>query len=280
MDSTLTPWQAILLALVQGVTEFLPISSSAHLILVPHVFGWPDQGLPFDIAVNTGTLLAVVVYFRHDLVRLARAGLASVGLGRIAGAADVEPGETKLAWAIVVGTIPVGICGLAFYDWIATAGRDPLIIAAASIGFGLLLWWADRLSGRERDLSRLTWRDVAVMGAFQALALIPGTSRSGITITAGLLLGFRRPEAARFSFLLAVPVGFLAAAKDLWDIVQAPPPSQDLLWMAVSLVVAAVSAYLVIGWLLDWLQRQNMTPFVVYRVALGLVIVGVWWSFV
>lgn len=284
----MTPLQAILLALVQGVTEFLPISSSAHLILVPYVFGWPDQGLPFDIAVNTGTLLAVVVYFRHDLVRLARAGLASVGLGsvglgsvglgRVVGAADVQPGDTKLAWAIVLGTIPVGACGLVFYDWISTAGRDPLIIAAASIGFGLLLWWADRLSGRERDLSRLTWRDVAVMGAFQALALIPGTSRSGITITAGLLLGFRRPEAARFSFLLAVPVGFLAAAKDLWDIVKTPPPSEALLWMAVSLVIAAVSAFFVIGWLLDWLQRQDMTPFVVYRVVLGLVILGVWWS--
>ena len=261
--------RAVLLALVQGVTEFLPISSSAHLILVPYLFAWPDQGLAFDIATNTGTLLAVIVYFRRDLLDLAR-GLLRPDGDRVEG---MPP--RRLLWALGIGTLPVAAAGLALSDWVGSAARDPRIIAATSIGFGLLLWAADRLGRRRRDLDSLTLSDALLIGLVQALALVPGTSRSGATMTAALALGYRRPAAARFSFLLAIPVGLLATGYDLLKVVLGKVPAGDLLPMAVGLVVAAVSAYLVIGGLLAWLERQTMTPFVVYRVLLGLVIVAV-----
>jgi len=261
--------RAVLLALVQGVTEFLPISSSAHLILVPYLFVWPDQGLAFDIATNTGTLLAVIVYFRRDLLDLAR------GLLRPDGDTVEGMPPRRLLWALAIGTLPVAAAGLALSDWVGSAARDPLIIAATSIGFGLLLWAADRLGRRRRDLDSLSLADALLIGLAQALALVPGTSRSGATMTAALALGYRRPAAARFSFLLAIPVGLLATGYDLLKVVLGEVPAGDLLPMAVGLVVAAVSAYLVIGGLLAWLQRQTMTPFVVYRVLLGVVILAV-----
>jgi undecaprenyl-diphosphatase len=262
-----SPLRAVVLALVQGVTEFLPISSSAHLILVPVLLGWPDQGLAFDVAVNTGTLLAVVVYFRRDLADLVR-GLAG-------GAARVEgmPPRRFVA-AMAVGTVPVAVGGLVFHDWIGTAGRSPTLIAATSIVFGLALWWADRTGARRRDLDGLGIADAAWIGLAQALALVPGTSRAGITITAALALGFHRPAAARFSFLLAIPVGALAAAWDGWELASGAVPVAELGPMALALGVSAVSAYLVIAGLLAWLQRQTLTPFVVYRVALGLAILA------
>ena len=262
--------RAVVLALVQGVTEFLPISSSAHLILVPYLFGWPDQGLAFDIATNTGTLLAVVVYFRRDLAELARGLLRPAEHPQVEGMAP-----RRLLWALVLGTIPVAAAGLVLADWVSTAARDPLLIAVTSIGFGLLLWAADRWGRRHRDLDSLTLGDAVLVGLCQALALVPGTSRSGATMTAALALGYRRPAAARFSFLLAIPVGVLATGYDLLKVALGEVPAGDLLAMLVGLVVAAVSAYLVIGALLAWLQRQTMTPFVVYRVALGLVILAV-----
>jgi undecaprenyl-diphosphatase len=265
--------RAVVLALVQGVTEFLPISSSAHLILVPYLLGWPDQGLSFDIATNTGTLLAVVLYFRRDLAALARGLLRPAEHGEVEG---MPP--RRLLWALALGTVPVAAAGLAFHDWIATAGRDPLIIAATSIGFGVLLWAADHWGPRRRELGSLTLADAVLVGLAQALALVPGTSRSGVTMTAALALGYRRPAAARFSFLLAIPVGVLATGYDLLKVATGGVPPDDLLAMAVGMVVSAVSAYLVIGALLAWLERQTMTPFVVYRVALGLVILAVVWA--
>ena len=264
----MTPLQAILLALVQGVTEFLPISSSAHLILFPYLFGWEDQGLAFDVAVNTGTLAAVMVYFRRDLAGLAAGAFAGGG----AEAEGLPP--RRLAWALVLGTVPVAVAGLALSGWLETAARDPLLIAAASIGFGLLLWAADRRGRRVRELAGLGLGDAAVIGLGQALALIPGTSRSGITITVALLLGFRRPAAARFGFLLAVPVGLLAAGWDGVKLLSGAVPSAELLPMALGFGVAAVSAYLVIGWLLAWVERRDLSLFVAYRVLLGLLILG------
>lgn len=270
---------AILLALVQGVTEFLPISSSAHLILVPYLFGWPDQGLAFDVATNTGTLAAVILYFRRDLLDLARGVWAAVAPGRAA-AGGAAPAEVEgmapldLLLALVVGTVPVALVGATFYRFFAGGARNPLLIATTSIVFGLALGWSDRVGSRSRELARLRLSDAVWIGLAQAVALLPGTSRSGITMTAALLLGFARPAAARFSFLLAIPVGVLAAGKDLLDVLGGHVAAGEILPMVVGFVVSAVAAYAVIGWLLAWLKRQTMTPFVVYRVLLGLVILG------
>lgn len=259
--------QALVLALVQGITEFLPISSSAHLILLPYLVGWEDQGLAFDVAVNTGTLLAVIVYFRRDLADLAR-GLTGGG-----GTVEGLPPRRFLV-ALAVGTLPVAVAGLLLADWVATAGRNPLLIAATSIGFGLLLGAADLWGRRRRGMPGLTLTDALLVGLAQALALVPGTSRSGVTMTAALALGFSRPAAARFSFLLAIPVGLLATAYDLYKVAVGHVPAADLAPMLVGLAAAALSAYLVIGGLLAWLRRQTMMPFVVYRVLLGA---GILW---
>ncbi|MGD2115020.1 MAG: undecaprenyl-diphosphate phosphatase [Acidobacteriota bacterium] len=272
----MTYFQAVVLALVQGVTEFLPISSSAHLVLVPRFLGWPDQGLRFDVATNTGTLVAVVLYFRRELVRVTRAGLGS--LRELRGRTAPLPADARLAWAVALGTVPVLVAGLLAYDLVAGAARSPLVIAVTSIGFGLLLWWADRAGARRRELEELSWWDAALVGCAQALALIPGTSRSGITMTAGLARGFTREDAARFSFLLYVPVGVLAAGRAL---LEAWSEGVDLEAVGPTLVgfgVAAGSAYLAIGGLLAWVRRQSLTVFVVYRVVLGVVILwALWW---
>lgn len=271
---------AIVLGLIQGITEFLPISSSAHLVLAPHLFGWRDQGLDFDIATNTGTLLAVMAYFRHELVALTRAGLASLAPR---GAAEGSPSgrlsdpEARLAWLVVLGTVPVAIAGLLAYHWVATVARNPLLIASTSIGFGLLLWWADAAGSRRRDVESVGLMDTIVVGLAQALALIPGTSRSGITITAGLGRGLTREDAARFSFLLYVPVAILAAAKEVLDLIQGGAPGVGLGPLFVGFAVAAVSAYFTIGALLAWVQSRSLTVFVAYRVLLGLVILAAIW---
>jgi undecaprenyl-diphosphatase len=261
---------ALVLALVQAVTEFLPISSSAHLILVPVLFGWADQGLSFDIATHAGTTLAVLAYFRRDLRDLV-AGL----LGRAAAVEGLPPG--RFLAALAVGTVPAGVAGLLAHDWVATVGRNPRLLAGTLIGFGFVLAVADRWGTRRRDLSGLTLPDALLVGLAQALALVPGTSRSGITMTAALLLGYRRPAAARFSFLLAIPVGVLATAYDGFQMATGRVPAVGLPAVAAAVAVSAAAGYLVIGGLLAWLQRQSFTPFVVYRVALGvaiLVLVG------
>ena len=255
-------WHVTMLALIQGLTEFLPISSSAHLILVPSVAGWEDQGLAFDVAVHVGTLAAVLTYFRRDIRRLAADWWFSLTRRR-------RHGSSPLAWAVLFGTIPVGLAGLLFGGLVEQYLRSPLVIGAASIGFGLLLWWADAVGSRSRDEHGLTWRDVVVVGCAQALALIPGTSRSGITITAGLAMGLTRTAAARFSFLLAVPVIVLAGGLEAY---QGLTEQTTVNWWAVSLgaFISGVSAYLCIHWFLKLLDRIGMLPFVIYRVVLGL----------
>ena len=204
----MTPWQAAVLALVQAVTEFLPVSSSGHLILLPRMLGWSDQGLEFDIATNSGTLIAVIAYFRADLARMARVFFASFRSDERAANSDA-----RLIWLLAFATIPAGIAGLLAKHWIASYGRDPRLIAATAIFYGALLLYADRrasgaaLAGTGRELGEFGLRAALLVGCAQALALVPGTSRSGITITAALLLGFARPAAARFSFLLADLMG-------------------------------------------------------------------------
>jgi undecaprenyl-diphosphatase len=269
----LNPWHAVLLAVVQGITEFIPVSSSAHLILVPFFLGWKDQGLDFDIATNTGTLIAVLVYFRRDVRDLVVGFFTNQPRSEDGdGHPDYHP--RRLAWAITLGTIPAGIAGLLLHDWVKTQARNPLLIAGTSIGYGLLLLLADRLGKKSRALGDLGISAALVIGLAQALALIPGTSRAGITITAALLLGFSRPAAARFSFLLSIPIGVLVALKSAKDLMAALVTAADLVPMAIGIVVSAVVGYLVIAWLLAWLRRQSLTVFVVYRLLLGALILA------
>ena len=262
----MTYLQALILALIQGITEWLPISSSAHLILFPRLAGWSDQGLGFDVAVHAGSLMAVLVYFRAEIATMAADWGRSLVTRRLAG-------EAKLAWAVLLGTIPVGLAGLAFKDVVETAMRDPRVLAWALIGFGALLWAADRWGRRFRSEHQLTWRDVAVIGLAQALALIPGTSRSGVTMTAGLAVGWTRQASARFSFLLAIPVIVLASGLDVVDIARGHV-RQPLDVLAIGFAASALSAYLCIWAFLAWIARIGMTPFVIYRIALGLVLLA------
>ena len=255
--------QIIVLALVQGLTEFLPISSSAHLILVPYLTDWPDQGLAFDVAVHVGTLTAVVLYFRKQIKVMFFAWIASLK-GR-------HSEDSKLAWAVLIGTIPVGLAGLLFKDVISEHLRTPLVIAATTIIFGLLLGYSHCSGKRARDEHSLSWKDIIVIGCAQAIALIPGTSRSGITITAGLMLGLTAPAAARFSFLLSIPVIVLAGGVETMDYLKVADIS-DMGDLIIGALISAVSAYMCIHYFLILLERIGMTPFVVYRLGLGIVL--------
>lgn len=257
--------QAIALAVLQGLTEFLPISSSAHLILLPVIVGWEDQGLAFDVAVHVGTLTAVVVYYRKDLAKIISAWFGSL-MGK--GLND----EAKLAWYVGLGTIPVGLVGISLSDNMQEALRSPLVIAGATIVFALLLWWAEKRAKEQRDT--ITLMDAVMVGLFQAIALIPGTSRSGITITAGLLFGLKREYAAKFSFLLSIPVIALAGSLKAVELYQS---GFDIVWgfMFLGAVVSAIVAYLSIAWFLRLLNKIGMMPFVWYRLVLGVLLIGV-----
>lgn len=260
--------QAVVLAIVQAVTEFLPISSSGHLILVPRFLGWSDQGLSFDVATHAGTLLAILLYFRRDVTDLV--------LGFFTGkprSIHVEYAPRPMATAIILGTIPAGVAGLLLKDWIATEARNPLLIAGTAIFYGLLLGFADRKGEKYREIDSVGYLDALIIGVAQALALVPGTSRSGITMTAALFLGLTRPAAARFSFLLSIPITAAACILDAVDLIQAGDPAQYVP-MAIGLAVSAVAGYVVIAGLLAWLRRQPLTVFVVYRVILGLVLLA------
>lgn len=259
--------QAIVLALVQGLTEILPISSSGHLILVPWLFGWNDQGLIFDVAVHVGTLAAIVWYFRHDVVSLWNGFLRSLRYRTL----DTDG---RLAWALVIGTMPAAVAGLAFEEFVSTTLRSPRVVAVTTIGYGLLLLAADLAGTKHRDERSLTWRDAFLIGCAQALALVPGTSRSGITMTAGLALGLDRTAAARFAFLLAMPVIAAAGALEAVQLIRVPHAvAWDLL--ALAMAVAGASAYLCIHLFLTWIRRIGMWPFVVYRLLLGGVLLYV-----
>ena len=251
----------IILGLLQGLTEFLPISSSAHLILLPKIFDWIDQGLSYDIAVHVGSLSAVVHYFRADIKQILSGWSASPR--------DNE--NSRMLWFIAVGTIPVGLVGLLGHDFIATHLRSPLVIAVATIVFALVLWWSDVKGKQIRSQDQLTWKDVVIIGLAQCLALIPGTSRSGITITAGLLLGLNREAAARFSFLLAIPVISLAGLYESYKLLSSPVQYD---WLSLFLVtlISAISAWLAIHYFLKFLERTGMLPYVIYRLLLGMVL--------
>jgi len=259
--------QIIVLALVQGLTEFLPISSSAHLILVPILTGWEDQGLAFDVAVHVGTLTAVVLYFRKEISVMFFAWLASLK--------GKHSEDSKLAWGVLIGTIPVGLAGLLFKDVISEHLRTPLVIAATTLIFGFLLWYADWSGKRERDEHTMSWKDIIFIGCAQAIALIPGTSRSGITITAGLMLGLTAPAAARFSFLLSIPVIVLAGGVETLEYLEVASMN-DIGDLITGALISALSAYLCIHYFLMLLERVGMTPFVIYRLILGVVLLSLY----
>ena len=258
--------QIVVLALVQGLTEFLPISSSAHLILVPILSDWPDQGLAFDVAVHVGTLTAVMLYFRNEVYNMTIDWFKSV-------ARRQQTGDSRLAWAVILGTIPVGLAGLLLNDFVDSQLRSPLVIAWATIGFGLLLWFADVRGVRQRDEHSLSFKDILIIGCAQALALIPGTSRSGITMTAALILGLTREAAARFSFLLSIPAILMAGGYKTLQLIK----TGDVQWTAIIIgtLLSAITAYACIHVFLKLLERMGMMPFVIYRLVLGVVLLYV-----
>ncbi|MDC0534259.1 undecaprenyl-diphosphate phosphatase [Francisellaceae bacterium] len=254
--------QTVVLAIVQGLTEFLPISSSAHLILASDLTGWVDQGLGFDIAVHLGTLLAVVLYFHKTLGSMAKEWFTC-------GFSMNQTQDSKLAWYVIIGTIPVGIAGLLFKHEIEVYLRSPLVIAISTIVFGLLLGYASLVAKsdkREVDLNYLT---VLIIGTAQAVALIPGTSRSGITITMALLLGFTATASARFSFLLSIPVIILAVLLQGLDILK-DNVSIEVGYVLIGILISFISAILCIHFFLRLINVVGMMPFVVYRLALGI----------
>lgn len=255
--------QALALAILQGLTEFLPISSSAHLILLPVLFGWQDQGLAFDVAVHIGTLSAVLAFYRSDILEMTKAWFSSLTGGE---ASD----DSRLFWYVGFGTIPVGLAGLLISQQYENMLRSPLVIAAATIVFAILLWIASRQAREDRNT--ITLIDVVVVSLFQAIALIPGTSRSGITITAGLLTGLEREQAARFSFLLSIPVIGLAGMLKVMELLQSGA-LVDWSLIAIGAGVSAVVAYLTIGWFLRLFEKIGVMPFVWYRLLLGGILI-------
>ncbi|MEH6581911.1 MAG: undecaprenyl-diphosphate phosphatase [Halioglobus sp.] len=261
-------YQAIILALLQGFTEFLPISSSAHLVLPSLILNWPDQGLAFDVAVHVGTLLAVLWYYRADLQLMSRDWFASLAGGSVTD-------NSRSVWYLAVATVPVGAVGLLGRGFIESELRSLLVIASTTLFFGLLLGLADRVAGG-RGQTRLLSLSVAILiGVAQSIALIPGVSRSGATITAGLFLGLGRQAAARFSFLLSIPVIASAGALKVWDLYRSGA-SVDWLILAVGAAVSGLTAYLCIALFIRLLDRVGMAPFVYYRVFLALALYGLW----
>lgn len=253
--------QVVVLAVVQGITEFLPISSSAHLILVPVLTAWEDQGLAFDVALHLGSLAAVVLYFRHEIVRMLVSSIDAV-----TGKGVNE--DAKLALWVVLATLPVCIIGFLGRDLVAEHMRSTLIIGMSLIGFGVVLGYADWKNRGSRSEYHLRLKDVLIIGVAQALALIPGTSRSGITITAALLVGMSREGAARFSFLLSIPVIVLAGGLEVIGLASSPAPI-DWPAMIVGTLLSGISAYLCIHYFLVIIKKLGMQPFVVYRVLFG-----------
>lgn len=261
--------QILLLACVQGFTEFLPISSSAHLIVAPTLLGYSLQSLSFDVAVHVGTLAAVMLYFRQALATMTGALATSLRQGSLS-----NP-NARLASMILIATLPILVLGFPLKALLELLRQDErlieLVIATTTIGFGLLLWLADRFGKRRRDEHSLGWGSALLIGLFQAIAILPGTSRSGITMTAGLFLGLTREAASRFSFLLSIPTIAIAGLMETKDLLEAAEPvawGELLLGAALSFVVA----YLTIHFFLRFIERVSMLPFVLYRIVLGLFI--------
>jgi undecaprenyl-diphosphatase len=262
--------EAIVLGIVQGLTEFLPISSTGHLRIVPAFLGWEDPGAAFTAVTQLGTMAAVLLYFREDLLRIARAWLRSLRNREMRRELDA-----RLGWYIVLGTIPIGIFGVLFKDQIETGARDLYLIGVALIVLGLVLLLAEHVGTRTRHLEQIQARDGLAVGFAQALALVPGVSRSGATITAGLFLGLDRPTAARFSFLLSVPAVVLSGLLELGSILSGEEGEHVGVGnLLLATFLAFVSGYAAIAWMLRFLANHSTVVFVVYRVALGVVVLA------
>lgn len=261
--------KATFLALLQGFTEFLPISSSGHILLPKELFGWPDQGLVFDVAVHVGSLIAVLIYFRADIAQLFRAWLRSC-------IKQEHSTDSKLAWFVILATIPAGLVGLLLSDFVAQYSRSMLIIGITSIVFAVLLYLSERLGKQQLDLKQLTIKSSLIIGFFQMMALIPGTSRSGATMTAALFCGLSRKAAAKFSFLLAIPIiaaGGLLEGIEMWQVGTSGQWGELLYAMAVS----AGMSYLCIHYFLRMIERVGFLPFVIYRIVMGVVLISVYY---
>ena len=263
--------EAVVLGLVQGLTEFLPISSSAHLRVVGEVFGWGDPGAAFTAITQIGTEIAVLIYFRHDIWRIITAWVRAL----VDRSARSDP-DARMGWLIIAGTLTIGILGLLFQDRIETTFRDLRIVAIALVAFSLVLYWADRVGRKERELDQLpVWHGIA-FGFAQAMALVPGVSRSGGTITMGLFLGYSRAAAARYSFLLAVPAVLASGFFQVYESLTGDVAGETISWgpTILATVLAFGVGLVVIAWLLRYLDRGSFTPFVVYRVVLGLLVLA------
>jgi undecaprenyl-diphosphatase len=263
-------YQAVILALVQGLTEFLPVSSSAHLVIPSLVLGWPDQGLAFDVAVHVGTLLAVLLYYREDLVRMANHWARTLGGGP---ASD----DSRMVWYLGLATIPAGLAGIIGGDFIEGNLRTLPVIATTTLLFGVLLGVADRRSSSVANTGgRSLGLSIALLvGLAQALALIPGVSRSGVTMTAALMLGMNRQASARFSFLLSIPIIASAGLLKVWELVSSAP-AVDWLSLGVGVIVSGLSAYLCIAAFLRLLDKVGFMPFVYYRIGLAAILYVLW----
>ncbi len=272
---------AVVLGMIQGLTEFLPISSSAHLILVPWIFGWNPEGLIFDVSLHLGTAIAILAYFWRDWIVLAQEVIRGIAEGNLFGNA-----RRKLAWFLVIGTLPAMVVGLAFEKYVETNLRSPLISVVTLVAFAVVLYYADRRCQQGRSLDNIGLADAVWIGAGQALALIPGVSRSGITISAGLLRDFDRTSAARFSFLLATPVIVGAALLQGWHLVKAVrhpalaaasgmlTGTGEIKWaiLAGGIASSVVVGFFCIRYFLHYIQKNSFLPFVVYRILLAAVV--------
>ncbi|HEX2075271.1 MAG TPA: undecaprenyl-diphosphate phosphatase [Geodermatophilus sp.] len=263
--------EAVVLGLVQGLTEFLPISSSAHLRVVGEAFGWGDPGAAFTAITQIGTEAAVLLYFRRDIWRIIRAWVLSLG-----NRSRPHDPDARMGWLIIVGSLPIVVLGLLFQEDIETTFRDLRIVAIALVAFSLILYWADRVGTKKRQLDQLTVRHGIGFGFAQALALVPGVSRSGGTITAGLFLGYSRAAAARYSFLLAIPAVLGSGFFQAYEALTGDVAGEGVSWgpTILATVLAFGVGLTVIAWLLRYLDRGSFTPFVVYRVVLGLLILA------
>jgi undecaprenyl-diphosphatase len=257
--------QSIVLGIVQGLTEFLPISSSAHQRIVPAFLGWEDPGAAFTAITQLGTEAAVLIFFREELWSIATKWLRALRDPSLRSHPDV-----RMGWYLIVATIPIGILGYVFQDQIENGGRNLWLIGSTLVVFGLILGYADRVGRHEREVERLSTRDGVLIGLAQSLALIPGVSRSGATMSAGLLLGLQRPAAARFSFLLAVPAVVVSGLFELKGVISGEKGGDEPIgYVIVATVIAFIVGYVAIAWLLRYLAHHSVRLFVIYRVLLG-----------
>lgn len=261
-------WQVILLGILQGVTEFLPVSSSGHLVIVPHLLGWPDPGLAVDAMLHLGTLTAIIVYFWRDLWQLVGAALKSLQQRSLA-----DP-MARVAWGLAIATIPGAVLGLLLEDFFEQLFGSPQAAAGFLLGTAALLLYAEYAGTRRRPMTALAWVDAIVIGLAQALAIAPGMSRSGATISAGLLLGFRREDAARFSFLLAVPITLGSGLYQVAKLATGTPVNAGPVAIVAGLIAAAVAGYLAIAGLLALIRRHGLVAFAIYCIVLSLLVLS------